>query len=179
MITTNSDDLAEKLRLYRSQGMDQKTRYWFPVVGYNYRMTNIQAAIGLAQLEQLQKFLEIRRVIKDLYSQKLAHLGDFLHLPESAPWAEPTCWLYTVFLKFGNKKHRDQIVEDLNNLGIETRPAFIPMHNLPPYYSEEKFPIVDQWSQRGINLPTHIELTDEHITRISGALSNLVMKYCE
>src|SRR5439155_16120708 len=83
MVTTNNDGLAARLRLFRGQGMDPRRRYWFPVIGYNYRMTNIAAAIGLAQLERIDMHLEARKVVADGYNRRLAHLSDRIALPET------------------------------------------------------------------------------------------------
>src|SRR6516164_6355791 len=133
MVTTNDDELAVRLRLFRGQGMDPERRYWFPVIGYNYRMTNIAAAIGLAQLERVDEHLRVRKVIADEYNRRLAHLSDRIVLPKTMTWAEHAFWMYTILLRDTVSKHRDQVMQDLDDLGIETRPAFYPMHVLPPY----------------------------------------------
>jgi perosamine synthetase len=93
MITTNDDDLAEKLRLFRGQGIDPKRRYWFPVIGYNYRMTNIAAAIGLAQLERIDAHLQTRQAVAG-YHQRFAHLTDRVALPITENWAQHAYWMY-------------------------------------------------------------------------------------
>lgn len=172
MITTDDDELAAKLRLYRGQGMDPERRYWFQVVGYNYRMTNIQAAIGLAQLERVDHHLAARRRVADLYDRALARLGNRLILPVTESWARHVFWMYTVQLGEGAAKSRDQVILELDALGIETRPVFHPMHVLPPYQHlpSAPSPNADLVSSRGLNLPTHGLLTEADIERICGAL---------
>lgn len=170
MVTTDDDDLAAKLRLYRGQGMDPERRYWFPVIGYNYRMTNIQAAIGLAQLEGIEKALGDRARLAGWYDGELSDFSDQIVLPVEAPWAKQVCWMYNIFLRDGDGARRDQVMHDMDAMGIETRPVFYPMHVLPPYKEESAYPVADLWSQRGINLPTHQGLTPGDVKRVAEAL---------
>ncbi|MFA5171087.1 MAG: DegT/DnrJ/EryC1/StrS family aminotransferase [Sulfuriferula sp.] len=170
MVTTNDDELAAKLRLYRGQGMDPDRRYWFPVVGYNYRMTNIQAAIGLAQLENIDQALSDRERLAGWYDEALAPLADRIQLPTQAQWAKQTYWMYNIFLREGDEVRRDAVMRELDEVGIETRPVFYPMHILPPYAQPSTFPIADLWAQRGINLPTHQMLTRDDVLHIAHAL---------
>jgi perosamine synthetase len=171
MITTDDDDLAAKLRLYRGQGMDPKRRYWFPVIGYNYRMTNIQAAIGLAQLENIDTALAERERLARWYDEALAGLHNQLILPAQAGWAKQVYWMYNIFLRDGGEDRRDAVMATLDKLGIETRPVFYPMHVLPPYAESSHYPVADEWSARGINLPTHLDISREDVTRIARALA--------
>src|SRR5215831_1280601 len=172
MVTTNDAQLAARLRLFRGQGVDPGRRYWFPVVGYNYRMTNIAAAIGLAQLERVDEHLRARKVIANGYNRRLAHLSDRIVLPKTMTWAEHSFWMYTILLRDSVSKHRDQVMQDLDDLGIETRPAFHPMHVLPPYRdaSHAPLPRAEMCGSRGINLPTHGRLTEQDLARIADAL---------
>ena len=170
MVTTNDDDLAAKLRLFRGQGMDPTRRYWFPVVGYNYRMTNIEAAIGLAQMEGIGQALSDRDKLAAWYNDALADLQDKIILPKQQPWAKPVHWMYNIFLQDGDGHKRDGVMRKLDEMGIETRPVFYPMHVLPPYQEDAAYPVADLWAQRGINLPTHQHLTQDDIQRIHEAL---------
>ena len=170
MITTNDDALAAKLRLYRGQGMDLNRRYWFPVIGYNYRMTNIQAAIGLAQMETIDKAITDRDTLATWYNDALVNLQDKILLPAQEKWAKQVFWMYTIFLQDGDEHKRDHVMQELDTMGIETRPVFYPMHILPPYKENTSYPVADLWAQRGINLPTHQNLTQADVKRISNAL---------
>jgi perosamine synthetase len=176
MITTDDDALAAKLRLYRGQGMDPNRRYWFPVIGYNYRMTNIQAAIGLAQMEGIETALAERERLARWYDAALSDLKELVVLPEQAPWAKHVYWMYNIFLRDGDEVRRDQVMRDLDNMGIETRPVFYPMHVLPPYEQASSYPVADLWSQRGINLPTHQDLTQGDVDRVVGSLRKILRK---
>lgn len=176
MVTTDNDALAAKLRLYRGQGVDPDRRYWFPVVGYNYRMTNIQAAIGLAQMETVETALKERQVIADKYNRALAHLGDQLVLPTVRPGTRHVYWMYTVFLREGEEAVRNAVMQSLDQAGIETRPVFYPMHVLPPYREAQAYPVADTWAQRGMNLPTHQFLSDADIERIAISLEQAISR---
>ncbi|VTU19010.1 DegT/DnrJ/EryC1/StrS family aminotransferase [Variovorax sp. PBL-E5] len=174
MVTTNDDEIAARLRLYRGQGVDPKRRYWFPVIGYNYRMTNIQAAIGLAQMETIDAALSERQALARIYDKALAPLADALVLPTTQPGMQHVYWMYTVYLREGGEERRDAVMRALDEQGIETRPVFYPMHVLPPYLEDKTYPVADEWAQRGINLPTHQDLTQDDVNRIAAALRQAV-----
>jgi perosamine synthetase len=171
MVTTSDGELAQRLRLYRGQGVDPDRRYWFPVVGFNYRMTNIQAALGLAQMERIDHAIERRAELADWYTDALSGITESLVLPVDADWASSVCWLYTVYLRDGDRARRDSVMAMLDSDGIETRPVFYPMHTLPPYHEDRSYPVADLWSQRGLNLPTHLELTRSDIKRVAQSLA--------
>ena len=168
MVTTNDDHLAKRVRFLKGQGMDPNRRYWFPEVGYNYRMTNIQAAIGLAQLESLDHAVTYRKQLAGWYQKALA--GTELVLPIEKTGNSHSYWMYTVFLKSGGAAERDNLMRDLEEAGIETRPVFYPMHILPPYKQNGDFPNADLWAARGINLPTHQGVSPENVEYICAKL---------
>jgi perosamine synthetase len=175
MVVTNNSKLAEKVRLLKGQGMDPGRRYWFPIIGYNYRMTNIQAAIGLAQLENIQRLLEKRRTIASLYHQQLGELKAFLTLTEEMKWARHSYWMYSILLKDTNSISRDRFMEMLGEKGIETRPLFYPMHVMPPYkQSAVDFPVSTDVAARGLNLPTYSLLTEEDIKYIAQSIKGII-----
>jgi len=174
MVTTREASLAERIRLLRGQGMDPERRYWFPIVGYNYRMTNIQAAIGLAQIEQIGPKLEARTRLAAAYRQRLECLEDFLELPAAESWAHPVYWLYTVVLKDSCPVERDELMAQLAGDGIETRPVFHPMHTLPPYRgSGGAYPVAEKLARRGLSLPMHEMLSEEDLDFIAERMAVL------
>ena len=173
MVTTNDGELAARLRLFRGQGMDPRRRYWFSVVGYNYRMTNIAAAIGLAQLERVDIHLAKRKLIAEGYNRRLTRYSDRFLLPTAEAWADHAYWMYTIILRESLMVDRDEVMRDLDEVGIETRPVFWPMHVLPPYRDTtgEAFPCAEFCSSRGISLPTHGLLTENDLDRVVDALA--------
>ena len=172
MVTTDDDELAAKLRLYRGQGMDLSRRYWFPVIGYNYRMTNICAAIGLAQLERVEHHLAARKRVAGWYEQHLARLGEKIVRPTAANWAGHVWWMYSILTAPGAAKSRDQVMADLGAENIETRPLFYPLHVLPPYADARRGPLdnAEDCAARGINLPTFGAMTEADVIRVAAAL---------
>jgi perosamine synthetase len=177
MVTTNDDTLAGKLRLYRGQGMNPDRRYWFEVVGYNYRMSNVAAAIGLAQLERVGHRLDQRRDIAALYHKHLSRLADSVIPPATASWAQHAHWMYAVQLSDAVETGRDQVMATLDANDIETRPVFYPMHQLPPYAeAADGYPNANHRAARGIVLPMHGRLLPDDVTRICDELERAIRR---
>ena len=167
MVTTNNPELDGYVRLFKGQGQDPARRYWFPVVGYNYRMTNIAAAIGLAQVEQFEQHLADRRRVAETYDRNFADLGDLLCLPVTRDGYTNVRWLYTPVLTDTVGLARDELMASLAADGIETRPGFYPMHQMPPYLDAGLHaPVAEHLSNRGISLPTHGQLTEDDLAHI-------------
>jgi perosamine synthetase len=172
MVVTNDDALAEKIRLLRGQGMDPTRRYWHPIIGYNYRMMNLAAAIGVAQLEKIDEQLAARIKIARAYQERLHKTPGILAQTEQ-PWAQHAYWMYSVVFEPDLWESRDQIIEKLSEQGVETRPVFYPAHTFPPYikYSDgEAFPVAENLSACGISLPTWMGLTENEIDYVCRAL---------
>ena len=170
MVTTNDAQLDSVVRQLKGQGQDPERRYWFPMVGYNYRMTNVCAAIGLAQTESFEQHLADRRRVGDAYDRHLDGLRHVLTLPTTRPGYTNVRWLYTVVLIDGSRS-RDALMEALAEDGIESRPVFYPMHQLPPYRDAVgRFPEAERLAAHGISLPTHGHLTEDDIGYIARRL---------
>lgn len=175
MVVTNDEALAHKIYQLKGQGQDPRLRYWFPILGYNYRMTNIQAAIGLAQLEQVDEFIEHRRKVASWYAECLDSHPLFTMQPEK-PWARNVYWMSSVVLSENFPLGRDEVMSKLAQDGIETRPFFYPMHTLPMYRSlaqGQSFPVAESISARGLNLPSSAHLTNDDVTYVANSLMNL------
>ena len=175
MVTTSDAALAQRMRLLRGQGMEPQRRYWFPTIGYNYRMTNIQAAIGLAQTEKLSQHLEDRLRVAYWYNKHLAALREYLDLPTEALRVQHAYWMYTILLKDKVNLKRDDFTAAMQERGIETRPVFYPMHVMPPYREPDgSYPVAEALAQRGLNLPTHGLLVEDDIAYIAEAIQSLL-----
>jgi perosamine synthetase len=174
-VTTDDDDLAERLRLLRGQGMDPARRYWFIETGFNYRMTNVAAAIGVAQLERMEEMLERRRQIGDLYTELLGEEKEIV-LPTQRSEAQRVDWLYTVRVSGFSTETRNTLIDDLYAAGIETRPVFYPLHVMPPYRTDpaQSFPVAERIGAEGISLPTHTQLSDGDVKTVATALVSAV-----
>ena len=170
MIVTNNIEWYKRSFFLRDHGMSKERRYYHPEVGYNYRFTNIQAAIGLAQLERLTRTLLIREKISNLYDHLLCDV-EGISLQPRAEWADRVCWLYSILVEKDFGFSRDELIALLNKKGIDTRPFFIPMHVLPPYKTGQKLPIAEGLSKKGLNLPSSITLKDKEIKFICNVIS--------
>jgi perosamine synthetase len=173
-LTTDDPDVERLIRLFRGQGMDPERRYWFPVVGYNYRLTNIAAAIACAQLERFADIVAARREIFDGYRERLDGIPGIGFQPV-ADWAEPAPWLFCVTVDadaFG--RTRDELAIELEARGIETRPFFHPLHRLPPYADSAAaaLPVTDRIAESGINLPTWVGLSEADLDRVAEAITS-------
>lgn len=167
MVVTNSDEINRKIRILKGQGMDPTRRYWFNEVGYNYRMTNIEAAIGLAQLENVDEHIANRRRVAEWYFEELEAVSEYIETQKITDKAESVWWMFSILLKENVKISRDDLMIRLKDDGIETRPLFYPMHIMPPYEDKNaNCPISEYISARGINLPTHGLLTREDVKYI-------------
>jgi perosamine synthetase len=170
-VTTDDDALAARLRLLRGQGMDVERRYWFIDVGFNYRMTNIAAAIGLAQLERFDESLNRRDRIATQYDDLLGTVPG-VALPGSRAGVRRVNWIYTVTVDGISMEQRDQLIVDLAADGIETRPVFHPLHHLPPYLQPlASYPVAERLGATGISLPTHVGLTEDDINSVTTAFA--------
>ncbi|KQX44803.1 MULTISPECIES: DegT/DnrJ/EryC1/StrS family aminotransferase [unclassified Ensifer] len=163
-VTTNDSDLAARMRLLRNQGMDPDRRYWHPVIGFNYRMTNVTAAIGVAQMENLERSLAVRKNIGAHYDERLAHLGKLVVRPYVSNECTHAYWMYTVLIGDEARLARNELMRTLEQKGVETRPVFFPLNQMPPYFDERvQVPNAVFCSERGINLPTHEGLSIDDI----------------
>ena len=172
MVVTDDERLARLVRQLHGQGQDPQQRYWFPMVGFNYRMTNIEAAIGLAQLERIDWHLSRRREIAGWYREELADV-EGIELSPQAPWAESAFWIACAVLDTAKFGSRDDVMAALDEDGIETRPFFYPLHTLPMYrqLSEgREFPVAEDLALRGMNLPSSATLTRQDVAYVSARL---------
>lgn len=173
MCLTNDDVLAEKLRILRDHGMDPKRKYWHTIVGFNYRMTNLQAAIGVAQMEKIERFVERKREIAALYNEEFKDIR-VVSLPPEMTWAKNVYWMYSLLIHNDFGRDRDQLMEKLKDQNIETRPFFVPIHTMPHYNRGTRLPYAENLARRGINLPSGVTLTEADIERITSAVRSFI-----
>lgn len=173
IIVTNNQEWAERAFFLENQGRYSDNPYWHPELAYNYRMTNLQGAIGLAQLERIDEMIAIRRRNAMHYAQRLADIPS-LTLPPEAAWAKNVYWMYSILIDKTAPLGRDDIRRRLREVNIDTRPFFYPVHQLPMYDTGQSLPVAEELGQRGINLPSGATLTITQIDRICDALIRLI-----
>ncbi len=179
-VTVSDPGLESRMRMLRGQGMDPERRYYFPVTGYNFRLTNVACAMLCAQLERHEEIIRRRQHIFEQYRKWLAGVPGIGFQPVAA-WAKPAPWLFCITVdEDACGLTRDQLIVALAEQGIETRPFFIPLHRLPPFIKEsrrrgEELPVTDRLSAIGLNLPTYTALQDGEIEHAARAIRELTM----
>ena len=180
-LTLDDSKLEERIRILRGQGMDPRRRYYFPIIGYNYRLTNVACAILCAQLERRDYLIKKRKWIFQQYQERLSGIPG-INFQLVADWAKTAHWLFCITIddkEYG--RSRDQLMKLLDEEDIETRPFFIPLHTLPPYQREslmrsDHLPVTDSLGDSGLNLPTFTSLTEKEIETITKAIRGFQKK---
>mgnify|MGYP002713117498 CR=1 FL=1 len=177
MVVTNREDFAKSMQVLRAHGMSPQKRYWHDVLGYNYRITNLQAALGVAQMEKIEKLIEAKRHMAGRYSDGLKDIPG-ITLPAEASWANHVYWLYSILIDehiFGMS--RDNLMDQLNHQGIDSRPIFPCMHNQPIYNTMQNLPIAANLSDTGLSLPGATTITDKDLDRVIEAIKMLHQQF--
>jgi len=173
MCLTNNAELDEKMKILRDHGMNPAMRYWHDVIGYNYRMTNLQAALGLSQLSKIDEILFKKRKIAQIYSE---NLSSGVTLQNSKPPMESVFWLYSILFK--DYSQRKRVIEALKKSDVESRPFFYPAHIMPPYrdlsFDLDDLKVSMYLSQRGLNLPSYPSLSEDDVLFISDIINRTV-----
>ncbi len=176
MVTTNDRELARLAWNLRDHAFSHERHFWHKFVGFNYRMTNLQAAVGLAQVEQLDTFVAARRRNALEYNCRL-HGVPGIRTPAEAPWAKNVYWMYGILVdekEYG--MNRDALRRVLADHGVETRNFFIPMHTQPIYWKQyygERYPVAEDLCKRGFYLPSASSLTLEEIEYVTDVIRSV------
>lgn len=177
MVVTSDRKIAERCRGLRNMAFIETKRYWHQEVGFNYRMTNMQAALGLAQFERMEELLNRRRRNAALYSTLLSSV-EGLTLPAERPNVKNVFWMYGILVGKDFGVSRDDLIKRLGKLGVETRTFFIPLHNQPflgkKYrVSKERFPVAEDIARRGLYLPSGSGLKRKNIEYICDCVKKI------
>ena len=163
MVLTNDETLFERAFHFRGQGLAKFREYWHDTIGYNYRMTNICCAIGLAQLEKIDEIIDRKRRICNWYRKNLENLPLKFH--DQIGDVQHSYWMVSILVE--SPSDRDRLREHLINYGIETRPVFYPAHTMPMYSLKfQRHSVAENIGWRGINLPSWPGLTQEQVSLI-------------
>lgn len=172
MCVTSHETLAERMRFLRDHAMSKTKRYWHPEIGYNYRITNIQAAIGVVQLERIDDFIERKRENARYYNSLLNRIKG-VTLPPEEEYAENVYWMYSILIGDEYGVDRDTLMKKLKEKGIDSRPFFYPVHMMPFFKGGQDYPLAEDLSKRGINLPSSVNLRNDQIERIVDAIKSI------
>jgi len=172
MIVTNNEQVSERAKHLRNLAFDKERRYIHSDIGFNYRLTNLQAALGLAQLENIEKHISMKRKIAEKYSKSLREVKG-LTLPIEEKWAKNVFWMYTILVEQTFSMNRDDLKNFLTKKNIETRYVFYPMHSQPCFKNLSQkglFPVSDEISRKGLYLPSGTGLRDEQIEKVVNSI---------
>jgi perosamine synthetase len=167
MVVSNDIGLLDKVFTFKMQGVSPVKQYWHEVIGYNYKMTNICAAIGLAQLEQIDELVRLKIQLAGWYASIFEKHGIDYH--RAIGNITHSFWMFSILAE--SEERRNALRVHLEKAGIETRPTFYPVHTMPMYYKAGlKLPVSEDISCRGINLPSYPDLTQAEVTYIASSV---------
>ena len=173
MVVTNDDTLSAVVAKLKGQGLDTSREYWHDVIGYNYRMTNICAAIGCAQLEIVDEIVEKKRKIAEWYKEELDGLPLQVHGERIGTFN--SYWMVSILV---DPDIRDYLRDRLRAKGVETRPLFYPIHTMPMYcFGRNEYPVAQKLAASGINLPSYPDLNREDVTTIGGHIREFLVNH--
>ena len=179
MVFAKDPAKRDLIRLLRNQGLDSARHHWYTCLGYNYRMTNLAAAIGCGQMEMADYHIQERRRVAASYRTNLLHLENtgVLTMPSDPPDMRNVYWLFSFVLSAGGNEEKERIRSlALEEHGIQTRPFYIPLHLLPFYRGcQQAFPEAEFLGAHGVVLPTYSGLRDQEIGEISDAMTKVVL----
>lgn len=177
MVCTSNDEIADKVSQYRDLCFGKKNKFLHEAIGFNYRMSALQAALGLSQLNRIDEHLQKIRKIAGWYRRNLEG-NDILELHTEPPNSEGSYWMYSVIIK-GKEGRRDVVTRQLTDAGIETRPFFVPVHLQPAckgLFRNQRYPVSEYLSARGINLPSGLTLNESQVEFVCSTLTRALKK---
>ncbi len=174
MLLTQDVELAKRARGFRNLCFRKDRRFYHTELGNNYRLTNVQAAIGLAQVGRIEQTIERKRHMGQAYSRKLGALSGF-QLPVEESWAKQVYWMYGMVLDEATGIDAAEMARRLADRGVETRPFFLGMHEQPVFhkmglFENETYPVAERLARQGLYLPSGVALTDEQIDQVCRAV---------
>jgi perosamine synthetase len=175
MVLTDDESIADRVRSLRNLCFQPARRYAHEALGFNFRMTNLQAALGLGQLERMAGIIEKKRWIGAEYGRRLAALGSALMLPPSESWARSVYWMYGVVVDPGTGMTGADLSNRLRERGVETRPFFLGMHEQPVFqrrgwFRDATYPVAERLAAQGLLLPSGLALTSAQLAVVSDAV---------
>ncbi len=179
MMVTNNEKIAERAKTLKNLSFKKDARrvYLHSEIGYNYRLTNLQAAVGLAQFEKIDELVEMRRRNALLYKECLSGIAG-LRFPVEKEWAKNVHWMFSILVNSDFRVNRDTLIDKLEKKGIETRPFFIPMNQQPAFrnrgmFQGENYPVSEDISCKGLHLPSSSGLKAQEIEFVCDSIKNI------
>ncbi|MFZ5877795.1 MAG: DegT/DnrJ/EryC1/StrS family aminotransferase [Chloroflexota bacterium] len=178
MVLARDARQAERLRSLRNLCFQKERRFYHTELGGNYRLTNLQAAVGLAQVERIEESVAKKRWMAGEYNQRLGGLP-MLHLPVEQPWARNVYWMYGLVLDEAAGMDAAEFARRLAEKGIMTRPFFLGMHEQPAFHAMglfqgERYPVAERIARQGLYLPSGMTLSQAQIERVCQAIHEVL-----
>ena len=178
MVLTDDAKLAEKARSLRNLCFQANRRFYHEELGFNFRLTNLQAALGVAQVQRIEEIVSRKRRMGEEYNRRLAGIMG-LQLPVEEPWARNVYWMYGVVLSDEAGMDATVFGQRLKQRGIETRPFFLGLHEQPVFHHgglflEERYPVTERIARQGLYLPSGLALTSEQISQVCEAVNEVL-----
>lgn len=180
MVVTDDDKLAERARLHRNLCFKEGRRFYHEELGGNYRMTNLQAAVGVAQMERIEEFVKIKRKNANEYTRQLKDI-EGLQLPLEREWAKNVFWMYGIVLDDTVGLDAHEFAKHLRDNGIATRPFFLGMHEQPVFhkmglFKNEHYPVSERIARQGLYLPSGLALTAVQLEKVVKMLREVILE---
>jgi len=180
MVVTSDEVIAERAQAYKNLCFRPEKRFYHTELGYNFRMTNLQAAVALAQLEQIDKLIQIKRRNAMIYSERLKDI-DRIKLPVEKEWARNVYWMYGIELKDGAGMDNEELAGRLKARGVDTRPFFLGMHEQPVFhkmglFKGERYPVAERLARKGLYLPSGLALKEKQVETVCETLHDILSK---
>jgi perosamine synthetase len=174
MVLTNHEEAAERARMLRDLAFRREKRFLHFDMGFNYRMSNLHAALGVAQIKKTDAVIEQKRELAAKYTSRLSEV-EGLTLPVEEPWAKNVYWMYSLLIEDNFGVTRDTVMARLLSRGIETRPFFVGMHEQPAFHDiglfvDQVCPVAEDIAEKGLYLPSGLDLTEEQVDYICECL---------
>lgn len=178
MVTTNNDAWAEKIRNTKALSFGKEHKLMHQSIGYNYRLANLQAAIGVGQLEKIEKIIKLKRFMGEYYLNSLKDIEDII-LPYEAPYAFSVFWMFHVVLKGKLSGKRNEFIKLLKERGVETREDFVPYHEQrlfieKGYVTGDECPLASKYAKDGLYLPSGTDINEEELKYVSDVVHEVV-----
>lgn len=169
MVVTDDEQLQEKLEILRNQGMDPSRKYWHPYLGFNYRPTDLQAALGIAQLNKIDSIIDKKRKIAKHYNKIFEEIDDIDQHHEREEY-KSVYWMYSPFLR--SEVPIEELIKKLREDGVDSRPFFPCLHWQPVYKEKKSLPVAEDLSLNGLTLPSGPSMTENDVEYVVEKVTN-------
>ncbi|MBI3732682.1 MAG: DegT/DnrJ/EryC1/StrS family aminotransferase, partial [Chloroflexi bacterium] len=180
MVLTSNADWAEKARSFRNLCFRPERRFLHSEIGQNYRLTNLQAALGVAQIERIAEIIARKRWMGQAYTEQLRGIPG-LQLPLEESWARHVYWMYGLVLDEATGMNAVDFARRLKEQGVDTRPFFLGMHEQPVFqgmglFKGERYPVAERIARQGLYLPSGLALTEDQLNRVCETVRTILTR---